>query len=356
MTATVNKDVESAHAEAAVRPSAVRRQFKILLLVSVAAGAMTLQFAPEVAAEQTPVSALSSRVALVPNEIRPPRILASATPTPVLALLRTATTTTTTTTTTVVTTLAPMHSATKLERDVATSDVDSELASSPGPSTLWANNSLWSGYVARAPRFTGVSGDWTVPTVTCNSPIGAWASQWIGIGGYHDPRLIQIGTDTDCLAGQPTYYSWYEIHSVANDATGFSEIVPAATQFPLSAGDHMHASISLAASGVVVLSDLTAGWTFTTAVHSKVDFGAAGSVEWITEDEPGADGVSQGLLPKFAPVQFSNANATAPGRSGTLVNFSRIGLNLFYNGHRLDVTSSLDASGASFSERWVAAI
>jgi hypothetical protein len=317
----------------------VRRPFKILLFASLVAGLFTVQSSGTVSADQES-SSTTSRVALVQRASVPPRTALSATPPSIQ------------------TGLSALHlliSSPSFKKHIPIEKAKASLEI-VRQSTSWISNSLWSGYVARAHRFTGVSGEWTVPKVKCNSTIGAWASQWIGIGGYNDPRLIQVGTDTDCLGGQATYYAWYEYHSVPGDAVGFKEILPSPTLYVLHAGDVMSAWISLRKNRVVVLSDLTAHWTFRMPIRPVINFGAAGSAEWVTEDEPGINGVSQGRLPNFANVHFVDATATVPGHSAPLSSFRRIGINLVYRGHRLVVTSSLDSSGSSFSQRWIAAI
>jgi hypothetical protein len=106
----------------------------------------------------------------------------------------------------------------------------------------------------------------------------------------------------------------------------------------------------------LVLSDLTAGWTYSALVHASTDFGSVGCVEWITEDEPASDGVSQGQLPNFGSVVFSNASAIAFGHTNTISALRHLNLSLVFDGHRLDATSALDPTGAGFFQKWIATI
>jgi hypothetical protein len=73
--------------------------------------------------------------------------------------------------------------------------------------------SPWSGYVATgAPgSVTDAKGSWIVPSVTCKS--GSQSSVfWVGIDGYGNNTVEQIGTASDCADGIPNYYAWYEFY------------------------------------------------------------------------------------------------------------------------------------------------
>ena len=70
----------------------------------------------------------------------------------------------------------------------------------------------WSGFVESYYHYTQVSAQWTVPTLTCDSPNDLQASQWVGIDGTDTPNydLVQDGTETDCVGTTPVYGAWYE--------------------------------------------------------------------------------------------------------------------------------------------------
>ena len=66
----------------------------------------------------------------------------------------------------------------------------------------------WSGYAVTgaAGSVTSVSGSWVVPASTCGARSSAeYASFWIGIDGWTSSTVEQIGTDSDCSRGTPSY-------------------------------------------------------------------------------------------------------------------------------------------------------
>lgn len=74
----------------------------------------------------------------------------------------------------------------------------------------------WAGYAITAPNngVTYVKGSWVVPAVfpcTAGEP-SSYSSFWVGIDGYNTNTVEQIGTESDCLNGVPTYYAWFELY------------------------------------------------------------------------------------------------------------------------------------------------
>jgi hypothetical protein len=55
-----------------------------------------------------------------------------------------------------------------------------------------------------------------VPTVS-TTPNDAFAADWVGIGGYGDPTLIQAGVSEQSMSGVATYYAWTEVLPAAED-------------------------------------------------------------------------------------------------------------------------------------------
>lgn len=70
----------------------------------------------------------------------------------------------------------------------------------------------WSGYAVDGTDATQVIGTWTEPAVTCGATENSWSSLWVGIDGDTSNTVEQIGTDSDCDSGTPTYYAWYELY------------------------------------------------------------------------------------------------------------------------------------------------
>jgi len=77
----------------------------------------------------------------------------------------------------------------------------------------------WSGYAESAPdgTFTAVSGTFSVPTVDTAVSGGQYSSEWMGIGGYNDPSLIQAGVEADNLNGYAVYDAWTELLPAGED-------------------------------------------------------------------------------------------------------------------------------------------
>jgi hypothetical protein len=155
--------------------------------------------------------------------------------------------------------------------------------------------------------FHSITGDWTVPAAS-NHTAGqaAASSDWIGIGGgcvdagctVTDNTLIQTGTEQDVSAtGTPSYSAWWEV--IPGPSLSISN-------FPVGAGDRMHADITEAVSGSnvwkITLKDVTRNETFTQTVPYSSTHATA---EWI-EETPLELGTSPGLsaLPNLTNTSF----------------------------------------------------
>ena len=139
----------------------------------------------------------------------------------------------------------------------------------------------WSGYAVTgsAGSVTAVSGTWTVPMVT--GPSGDYSAMWVGLDGFNDSTVEQIGTAQD-TAGTP-YYAWYEIYPAAPVVIPNSVVKP---------GDTIEASVSYLGNNTYLLTmtDVTENWTFST---NKLSSAQRSSAEWIME----APSSIRGVLP-----------------------------------------------------------
>ena len=123
----------------------------------------------------------------------------------------------------------------------------------------------WSGYAVNASApYTSASGTFQVPRVTYDALANTteYVSQWVGIGGYGDSTLIQLGAmEWVGSPGGASYVVWYELYPAG------------AVQVPrdVNPGDVITASLQCIAacspSSVqtwqLSLTDQTAGWTWT---------------------------------------------------------------------------------------------
>jgi hypothetical protein len=76
--------------------------------------------------------------------------------------------------------------------------------------------SQWSGYIVASnmqnhlPLVSGVKASWTVPEVN-PSENNTFAGVCVGIGGYGEETLIQMGTEHEYINGRSFYYALYEL-------------------------------------------------------------------------------------------------------------------------------------------------
>ncbi len=179
-------------------------------------------------------------------------------------------------------------------------------------------SSNWAGYVAQPAlashaRFTGVSGTWTVPSVTCPKEHISYSAVWVGLGGYREAAssLEQVGVDANCSrGGHATYASWFELLPAP----------PIALRLKVKPGDLLSASVT--ARGRVVtlrLRDLTTSTRFSTTRRlARIDLTSA---EWIVEapsECSSAESCTTLSLSNFGEVAFASTSATAHGHSGPL--------------------------------------
>ena len=164
----------------------------------------------------------------------------------------------------------------------------------------------WSGYVATNGTFTGVTGSWTVPSVTASANAEADAT-WVGIGGVSSNDLIQIGTQAITQNNVTTYEAWYELLPTASTAISMQ----------VNAGDSMSASISQIGTGSwqVSIRDNTNNQSFSTTLSYNSSLSSA---EWIEDLPVIKSAIFRSTI--FGTVSFTNASAT---ENGSFNNFLR---------------------------------
>jgi Peptidase A4 family len=203
-----------------------------------------------------------------------------------------------------------------------------------GGGTYNADSTNWSGQLATGATFTGVRGDWTVPTVQL-TPYSSVSSSWIGIdGGPDSPNsIIQTGTAQDVQDGQASYYAWYELFPSPPVDVG-----------AVSPGDQMQASISqFAGTWTLTLTDASSGGSVT--IHPSYS-GPAASAEWIEELQT-VVGAQQPTLANFGSVQFTQMQATTSAGSPGLTAVNMID----QSGNTIATAGSIVAN--SFTDTYV---
>jgi hypothetical protein len=163
-----------------------------------------------------------------------------------------------------------------------------------GPET----STNWAGYDATqatnsSSTFTSVSASWVVPAVS-TAPTNAYASFWVGLDGDGSNSVEQIGTDSDYVNGQASYYAWYEMYPK----------MPVNLSLAVKPGDTISASVVAGTKGsfTLTLTDATTGASFTTTQKSAK--AKLYSAEVIAE-APWSGGVLP--LADFGSVAFTNA-------------------------------------------------
>jgi hypothetical protein len=235
---------------------------------------------------------------------------------------------------------------------------NSQGSATTNPATLTVGvapvqSSNWSGYADINTTFSAVTGNWTVPTLTCSGSATTYSSEWIGIDGYSSSTVEQDGTEADCLGGVPSYDAWYEMYG--DNAVNNGYEVELSSSYPVAPGDAMSASVSVSGSTwTLTIADSTKGWNFTTTVSDSSV--AKSSAEWIVErPEVCNPGCALTSLANFGTATFTNATATSGGVTGGISATAYSVMEMVNGTTVLAVPSGLSANGESFSDVWKAA-
>jgi hypothetical protein len=150
----------------------------------------------------------------------------------------------------------------------------------------------WSGFAdveAGANTVSAVSAEWVIPQVEClhgnYKYQDAVTSNWIGIDGFTDGTVEQLGTATQCFEGVAYYYVWYEMFPAGTIEEGTVACINNNVDCP-QAGDVVRASINVAAGGnyTLALNDFTRpqeSFSVTAPCDPTVCLNT--SAEWIVE-------------------------------------------------------------------------
>ena len=136
-----------------------------------------------------------------------------------------------------------------------------------GPLTFTAKN--WAGYVSensfsspQSDSVTAVGGSWIVPLTTPSANSGRTltaCSQWVGIDGFSNLTVEQVGTECTASGSLVSYHAWYEMYP-----SGVTTI----PNFPVSPGDSITASVQYGLLNYpnqfqLSITDNTSGQTYT---------------------------------------------------------------------------------------------
>lgn len=207
----------------------------------------------------------------------------------------------------------------------------------------------WAGYAVETnftnPTNNAVSdakGTWVVPSVAISGNANTYSSVWVGVDGYSDSTVEQIGTEQDWYNGAPRYYAWFEMYPKMSWMINK----------PLNPGDKIAAEVKYVNKQfVLTLTDTSVkgsafNWSFTTT--QKMPQAQRQSAEWIVE-APWSGGVLP--LANFGTVNFGNAGATLNGVSGTISSWPNDPITMV-DGTATATPSGLSSDGSSFSVTW----
>jgi Peptidase A4 family len=295
-----------------------------------------------------------------PSPTPTPTPIASPTPTPTSTPTPTPTATPTPTPSpTPSPTPASTPTPTPTSTTTPTPSSTSTLASNPD-ATASAN---WSGYAAatnlndpQTGSVTAVSGSWIVPTATASSARGtSYSAVWVGIDGFSDSTVEQIGTSQDVVNGTAQYQVWYEMYSSGKQQP--EQVISGMTIEP---GDSISASVQYISSGahagdflLSIIDNTRANDSFSIYVSSaqtQSPTAEMSSAEWIVEAPSLGNNVA--ALADFGSVTFTSATATIDGVTGPVDDPAWQSQAMYIQSGRgttQDTTSVLDGTGTSFS-------
>jgi hypothetical protein len=177
-------------------------------------------------------------------------------------------------------------------------------------------SSNWGGYAVQtsltAPQkyaVSAVQGSWQIPTVTASGSSQTYSAFWVGIDGYSDNTVEQLGTEQDWTPSGAQYSVWFEMYPhVSYNVTGF----------PIAPGDTFSASVKYAGNGMFTLTitNLSQHVAYTVPTrYTKMTSAQRESAEWIAEAP-----WSGGTLPlaDFGTSPFANCTATVNGVTGPI--------------------------------------
>ncbi|HUC87967.1 MAG TPA: G1 family glutamic endopeptidase [Candidatus Binatia bacterium] len=176
----------------------------------------------------------------------------------------------------------------------------------------------WSGYAVTGANgsFNSVTSSWVQPTVNCSvlPKENSYSAYWIGLDGYSDQTVEQIGTEANCSTnGQTSYYAWYEMYPQnpyeieTNLAVAAGNQLSAVVQYnPASYVTIRGRSRQVSnASYTLTLTNSSTGKSFSTTQVSRYSFDRS-SAEVITEAP-----YSNGILPLSDYGTASYTDSTA---------------------------------------------
>ncbi|HET9918975.1 MAG TPA: G1 family glutamic endopeptidase [Ktedonobacteraceae bacterium] len=213
-------------------------------------------------------------------------------------------------------------------------------------------NTYYAGYAAMAldqrqpVAFQKVTGQWTVPQAHCSAGETSLSATWVGMTSDATDKslLAQLGSDSDCQAGDPQYYLWWE--------TFPDPAVP--LDLPLQPGDSVTAAVSFQHSTFSLSIDAPREGDHFSTTHAGNAFDTS-VAECIVEaptivDNPASNTGHLAQLTDFGTESISCLlNQNKPIASGPQDILYQMQTD---TGIAKATASSLDQAGSTFTVQW----
>jgi len=205
----------------------------------------------------------------------------------------------------------------------------------------------WAGFVALGKNVTSAKGSWIVPKVNCSKTPNTYSSFWVGIDGYSDKTVEQIGTLSYCDGNKAYYYGWREFYPQA----------PVMITTSVHPGDEISASVTYSGGTFTLklVNETTGHYSKHTGQVSGAD---RTSAEWIAE----APSSNNTLLPlaDFGTALFGEdhtgirdtCSAKIGSSTGPVGSFTHNKITMDGSASDKAKPSNLSADGSSFSVTW----
>jgi hypothetical protein len=203
----------------------------------------------------------------------------------------------------------------------------------------------WSGYAdsSTAGAFTAVSGIWRQPATACSREQRLTA-YWVGLDGFDNATVEQLGTLAYCFEGLPYYFSWWEMFPGASVTVG-STVQP---------GDLIRASVQRSGTNyTLTLTDATTPGNSFSTVQSCTTC-ENDSAEWIAERPAFPIGITP--LTFFRSWKVTRGSQTSNGVTGSIgsgPNATQLVIVDATATYPLDSVSGLFGGGSKFTAHWL---
>jgi hypothetical protein len=207
----------------------------------------------------------------------------------------------------------------------------------------------WAGYAdtKTSGKYSKITASWTQPKGTCGSATSL-AVFWTGIDGFSisSQTVEQDGTLIQCMNGQATYFSWWEMFPSNNVQPVSSAVRP---------GDHITSSVTRSGTKYTLkLTDSThPAASFSTTQVCAAATCVDSSAEWIAEAPTKATSGNVVPLTNFGTWKLTGATVKAGTKSGTIKTFPHRKITMVNNSGQVKAQpSALNSAGNQFKVAW----